>query len=290
LPASLDTSDRPTPPVGAALAGRCIALPEHRELDRLATMLEEQGARTVRCPLMSILPAPDPAPIETWLRALVAGTFHDLVFLTGEGITRLLDVAEADGLRDDVVRALASARKITRGPKPARALHAIGLSTDIPSGVPTSQGIIDTLRGHVMAGRRVGVQLYGDDPSRDLVSFLETKGASVYPVAPYRYAPASDDARVAEIIARMASGEIDAIAFTSAMQIDRFFQVARRRGSEDELRGGLARLHVAAIGPIVAEALKTLAIRVDSIPSRQFFMRKLTTTMAEALGPRVKTP
>ncbi|TMJ45455.1 MAG: uroporphyrinogen-III synthase, partial [Alphaproteobacteria bacterium] len=38
-------------PVIGPLSGRRIALPETRELDRLARMLEEQGAETVRCPM-----------------------------------------------------------------------------------------------------------------------------------------------------------------------------------------------------------------------------------------------
>ena len=43
------------------LAGRRIALVEHRELDRLGRMLEELGAETLRCPLVAIADTPDPA-------------------------------------------------------------------------------------------------------------------------------------------------------------------------------------------------------------------------------------
>jgi hypothetical protein len=45
---------------GRPLAGRRIALLEHRELDRLGRMLEEQGAETLRCPLVAIVDAVDP--------------------------------------------------------------------------------------------------------------------------------------------------------------------------------------------------------------------------------------
>jgi uroporphyrinogen-III synthase len=43
------------------LAGRTIAIPETRELDLFARMLEQRGANTVRCPLLAILDAPDQA-------------------------------------------------------------------------------------------------------------------------------------------------------------------------------------------------------------------------------------
>ena len=45
-------------------------------------------------------------------------------------------------------------------------------------------------------GRRVGVQLYGEEPNRPLVEFLAAAGARCRTVAPYVYASASDDAAV----------------------------------------------------------------------------------------------
>jgi hypothetical protein len=70
------------------LLGRRIALPEHRGLDRLALQLEADGATVMRYSLMATLAAPDPAPILVWLHALAAGAFDDVIFLTGEGVSR----------------------------------------------------------------------------------------------------------------------------------------------------------------------------------------------------------
>jgi uroporphyrinogen-III synthase len=269
------------------LAGRTVALPETRELDRLGEMLEAEGAATMRCPLVAILDAPDPAPVEAWLRRLAAGAFDDVILLTGEGLQRLMAVAARVGLREQAVAALARARKITRGPKPARALHELGLASDLPAPVPTTPGIIEALSGGELRGRRVGVQLYGEEPNRLLVAFLEGAGASVDSVAPYVYAPASDGARVAALIAALAEGRVDAIAFTSASQVDRLWQVAREGGAELEarLRAGLARARVAAIGPVVVEALRERGARIDVVPEKSFVMRRLVNAIVEALGP-----
>jgi uroporphyrinogen-III synthase len=268
------------------LLGRRIAIPEHRELDRLAEMLEAEGASTVRCPLMAILDTPDQAAVETWLRELVAGRFADVVFLTGEGVRRLLQAAARARIAEKVVRALGGVRKITRGPKPARALHEAGLSTDLACAIPTSKGVIEELRPEALAGRHVGVQLFGDDPNVELCGFLEGQGAHVHPVAPYRYAPATHDAKVSTLIDEIASGRLDAIAFTTAFQIERLFQVARARGTEAALRESLSRLHVAAVGPVVVEATQRLGVRVDAVPARQFFMRRLAQEIAANLGPK----
>jgi uroporphyrinogen-III synthase len=269
-----------------ALSGRTIALPETRELDRLAQLMMEEGATTLRCPLISIKDAPDQRPVEAWLRTLAAGGMDDVVFLTGEGLRRLLAAAERIGLRAEVVGALAAVRKITRGPKPARALKEVNLSSDLPAAVPTSAGVIDELRALDLKGRRVGVQLYGEEPNLPLVDFLGAAGAQVLPVAPYVYASGSDDAAVGDLIAALADARVDAIAFTSASQVDRLWQVAAASGSEARLRDGLERVRVAAIGPIVDEALAARGVRIDVMPEKAFVMRRLVDALAAALGPR----
>ena len=55
------------------LAGRTVAVPETRELEIFAGLLERRGARVLRCPLVSILDAPDPAPVLAFARTLAGG-------------------------------------------------------------------------------------------------------------------------------------------------------------------------------------------------------------------------
>jgi uroporphyrinogen-III synthase len=273
-----------SPPPTSPLAGRTIALPETRELDRLSQLLEEEGARTLRCPLVAILDAPDERPVLAWLRTLAEGGFDDVVLLTGEGLRRLVALAERHGLRGPVVEALGRARTITRGPKPARALHELGLAPTLPAPVPTSAGVIEACKALELRGRRVGVQLYGEEPNRPLVDFLTGAGAAVSVVAPYVYASASDAGRVAALIDALADGAVDAIAFTSASQVDRLFQVAREAGKEARLAEGLGRVRVAAIGPIVVEALAARGVRADIVPGKSFVMRRLVNALVESLG------
>jgi uroporphyrinogen-III synthase len=62
------------------------AVPETRELDVLARLFEKRGAAALRCPLVAILDAPDPVPVEAWLRRFVGGSCDDLILLTGDGL------------------------------------------------------------------------------------------------------------------------------------------------------------------------------------------------------------
>lgn len=270
------------------LAGRTIAVPESREIELFATMLERRGATVIRCPLVAIRDAPDPRPILDWSRRLAAGEFDDAVFLTGEGIHRILACIDGHepALREPVIRALESIRKITRGPKPARALRELGLKTDIAAVQPTTQGVIDSLRDFDLHGHRFGVQLYGTDPNRPLTEFLQGAGASVSTVAPYVYADAADEQAVAALLERMRSGEIDAIAFTSTPQVERVFAA----GPAEDIRSALGRTLVAAVGPVVGEALRRHGVQSLLMPEASFFLKPLTTALEEALRQRPANP
>jgi uroporphyrinogen-III synthase len=266
------------------LAGRTIAVPEMRELDLFAGMLERRGATVLRCPLIAIRDAPDPAPVLAWIREFTRGTCTELILLTGEGLRRLVACIERHepALGGAFLAELARVRKITRGPKPARALKELGLKADLPAPTPTTAGVIEALRTLDLRGHRVGLQLYGTDPNRPLVEFLEGAGATALTVAPYVYADGSGEASVHALLERMSAGEVDAIAFTSTPQVERLFAVAPR----ERIIQALQRTLVAAVGPVVAEALQAHGVQVALVPSESFFLKPLTSALETALAAR----
>jgi uroporphyrinogen-III synthase len=266
-----------------ALAGRRIVVPETREIEVLAGMLERHGAEVIRCPLVAIRDA-DPAPIMAWLQRFVTDAPNDLVLFTGEGLQRLNKLAEADGLSERFVATLARVRKITRGPKPARRLRELGLKPDLPVEPPTTAGIIACLRGENLASHRIAVQLYPDNPHTELLEFLAGAARSVDPIVPYAYASAAEEARVAEVIDAMAAGDIDLIAFTSAPQLRRLRAVARARDCEAALAEGFAKTKLAAVGPVVAAAIEAAGGTVAVAPTDNFHMRPMVNAIVEALG------
>jgi uroporphyrinogen-III synthase len=268
-----------------ALADRTIAVPETRQLDVLAGLLERRGAAVLRCPLVGIHDAADQEPIVAWLKRRVAAPADDLiVFYTGEGIERLVAAARRAGI--DFVAALRNTKKLTRGPKPKRALRKLDLEPELEATEPTTAGLIDALKRIELPSRRVAVQLYASDQDTQLVDYL--RGRSIEPdcVAPYVYASAAEDALVVELIRKLAHGDVDAIAFTSKAQVRRLNKLARDKGLDAELRKGLATARVAAIGPVVAAELEAAGIRVDTMPEESFSMKPLVTALCELLGRR----
>jgi uroporphyrinogen-III synthase len=264
------------------LANRVIAIAESRELDVFAALLERRGAKVLRYPLVKIIDAADPQPVLDWLATASEHPYDDLILLTGEGLRRLLSCIDRHrpSLRAPFLEALKSMRKITRGPKPARALRELGLASDLPAAVPTTAGVIDTLRALDVRGRRVGVQLYGGEPNRPLIGYLEQAGAHVATVAPYLYADAANDAAVRQLLEQMRAGTVDAIAFTSKAQVERLFRTA----AADQVRAALALTNVAAVGPVVRETLAAHGVTVNAMPEGAWFMKPLTAALSELLA------
>jgi uroporphyrinogen-III synthase len=265
------------------LNGRTIALAEGRQLEELARMLEKEGAAILRCPMVGILDAPDPAPVLSWLCDLIAGRFSHIVLLTGEGLRRLVGFAERAGLRTETIAAFGRVRTVTRGPKPVQALKEIGLTPSQVAAQPTTAGVIEALRQEPLQGCTVGVQLYSES-NPPLLEFLASAGATVKTVLPYFYAPAADAERVTDLIRRVGRGEVDVVVFTSSPQVDRLYEVARERGLEAALKEGWQRTRVAAVGPVVAQNLQQRQAPVHICPQQGFVMKNLVLQITRALS------
>ncbi|MDA3921248.1 MAG: uroporphyrinogen-III synthase [Salinisphaera sp.] len=265
-----------------ALTDRHIAVPESRQLDLFADMLERRGANVMRCPLVDIRDTPDRATVDAWIADVAANGLDDMIWLTGEGVRRLHGFAERQGeaIAEAFWARLRRARSIARGPKPGRELRPLDIRVDLQGTTPTTAGVIQTLVDQDLRGHRIGVQLYGSDPNTPLMEALTAANATTLPVAPYIYADQTEDAVVVSLIDTLCEGRLEAIAFTSSPQIKRLFQVARRREREAELKRALADCCVAAVGPLVAESLAERGVQTHLMPESNYFMKPLVRALS----------
>jgi uroporphyrinogen-III synthase len=267
------------------LTGYRILILETREEAQFSRLLAEQGADVLQCPMFAINDAPDPAPIEAWIRRCVDSPFDDLVLLTGEGLRRLMKVARRIGAEPEFIAALGQARKFARGPKPGRALREIGLEPQITTEKPTSEGVADMLSRLDLKGHRLGLQLYPDKHHSALVGAITAQGAAVDTVLPYVYDAKAADTNIITAVDEMAAGRVDAIALTSSGQPRRLFDVARAHGVEDRLIEGLKQTPIASVGPVVTDELRAHGLVPDITPAGEaFFMKPLISAMASALA------
>jgi len=267
------------------LNGYRVLILETREEAQFSRLLSEQGADVLQCPMFAINDAPDPAPIEAWIRRAVEKPFDDLVLLTGEGLRRLMKVVRRAGAEQDFVAAIGKSRKFTRGPKPGKALREIGLEPQMTTEKPTSEGVAEMLSLLDLKGHRVGLQLYPDKDHGALIGAIKTQGAEVDTVLPYVYDAKAADANIVAAIDEMARGRVDAIALTNLGQIRRLIDTAKNHGWEDKLREGLAQTPIASVGPAVSDELKSHGLTAAIYPADEaFFMRPLISAMAAALA------
>jgi len=255
------------------LNGLSILIPESRELDLFAGMLETEGAIAVRCPLVRIADLEDSAEALAWIDAAITTPFDYTVLLTGEGLRKLLALA---GTRQpELIAALEKSALVVRGPKPVRALREVGLSPSLVAATPTSQGVLETLMAENPKGRRIGVQLYPGDGALPLVTTLRELGAAAFPVTPYRYANEAESARVSDVIRDLAAGKFGLIAFTASTQIERLFAVAHENDMTSQLQAGLRNTPIAAIGPVMERALAAYGLKSVVQPQASFHLKPL---------------
>jgi len=270
---------------------RVLAL-ESRRAQELAKLVSNYGGDPVVAPAMREVPLDSNTEALSFAEALLAGKFDIVVFLTGVGTRAVLSVAETKYSREEFVAALKRVKVIPRGPKPVAVLRELGVTPSLTVPEPnTWRELLQTLDEAVnsspdfrLRGSSIALQEYGVSNS-ELIAGLNERGAFVTRVPVYQWALPEDVAPLQSAIKELAAGKIDAVLFTTGIQVAHLFQVAAEMKLEDAMRQGLRRAIVASIGPTTSEELQRKGIRPDLEPShpKMGFLVKETAEQAAAL-------
>jgi uroporphyrinogen-III synthase len=250
------------------LAGKTIAILEHRFTREFSLLFERQGGTVYTCPLLEEKPLENRDELQSFIRRVADGDLDVMIFLTGVGARFLISEAESMGLKNEFLKALGNTMTVVRGPKPVAALRHFGVRVDVIPENPTTEGVIEALRTRDLHGRRVGVQLYGT-PNPQLVSALEAKGAQLSPVQIYAYGAATDLSTVSGLVGSTLDGDVHVMAFTSAPQVRMLFDFAAQLGFADALRRALSeRVVLASIGEVTSRALQEQGLTPKIVPAQ----------------------
>jgi uroporphyrinogen-III synthase len=115
-----------------------------------------------------------------------------------------------------------------------------------------------------------------------LLQRYRNAGFDVRPVWPYAYAAAAREPVFRDFVTRLARGHVDVIVFTSRSQIDALYRTAEGLGLLPAVETGLLRTRIAAIGPVVAAALRRCGLRPSIVPADVFFMTSLVKQITAA--------
>jgi uroporphyrinogen-III synthase len=99
------------------------------------------------------------------------------------------------------------------------------------------------------------VQRYGA-ANRELCEALAARGALVEEIATYKWALPADLQPLRDLLAKLAESKIDAVVFTSAVQVLNLFAVAGMMGRAGTLAAQLNRTLIASVGPVCSRALR----------------------------------
>ena len=135
----------------------------------------------------------------------------------------------------------------------------IGLTPDVQDEEGTIRDMLRKLGAHDLRGARVVLQLHGERPA-SLIRWLDEAGAVYREILPYEHTP-PEAARIEQFIGELKDGFYDAVAFTSALQVQYLFSEARRLGlDESMLERFRTRTLAVAVGIVTAEALQEVGV------------------------------
>jgi uroporphyrinogen-III synthase len=201
--------------------GVLVTRPAH-QADGLCRMIEEQGGKACRFPVLEILPPSDTAQLQRCIDEL--DSYDWAVFVSANAVDRTLEPLLA-------ARNWPSATRIAViGKSSAQALLRHGLRADLcPAEKFDSEALLALPAMQQMAGLRVAI-FRGEGGREYLADTLRARGAHVDYVEVYRRARPQADA--GPLLARWRGGGIDIVVINSAESLHNLVAMVGPEGSE----------------------------------------------------------
>ena len=238
-----------------AMKSKTVAILETRTGEHLGELIERRGGTALLAPALEEVPDVDPQAVAALVQAWRLEPYRAVIFQTGVGTRALFQATDSLGLTGEVLRLLAATLVVVRGPKPVGELNARQVRIDIRAATPfTTETVLEAIAGVSLEGAPVLVQRYGAT-NRVLLEALRARGAVVREIATYRWALPADVQPLTDLLDELEGCRVDAVVFTSAVQVQNLYAVAAAQGRAESLAGRLRGLVVASIGPVCTRAL-----------------------------------
>ena len=272
------------------LGGARIGLLEARLSSELAELVRREGGEPVCAPAVAEVPVDVTASVPGLIDDVLAHRVELVVFLTGVGVTALLEQARTIGLYDALVTALSGVQTVCRGPKPAAVLRKHGIPVQLNARSPhTTAELLEVLPEALVARRGIAL-LHDGGGNPPLVDALRTRGARVEELRSYEWRLPDDLGPIEELITELIDGRLDAVAFTNQVQVRHLFQIGARLCRSAALGYSLRhRTVVGSIGPTCSLVLEEHGVPPHVVASPPK-MRPLVTAVGEHLAARRAHP
>ena len=253
----------------ADLQGRIIVTLEGRMPSVLAGLIERHGGKPILAPAMKEVPLPGRHEVIDFINAISTRKAEMVIFLTGVGAKALLAASETLDNQSQLIDALKTLKVVCRGPKPLAVMRSYKIPVDlIPPEPFTTEVLIEALRAKEwnLKGKIVALQHYGEINSY-IRDELHSMGAKVLEVSLYKWELPEDINPLKNAIIKIVDSKVDAVLFTTQIQIRHLFQVARQMDMDKNLRKAFEdRVIVAPVGPICVRALTEEGVSPHVVP------------------------
>lgn len=242
------------------MKSKVVAILETRAGAHLAQLVARREGVPLLAPALEEVPDVDPGALKGLIARWRVEPFRICIFQTGIGTRALFSATDAEDLTKEVKDLIAASLVVVRGPKPVGELNARGIRIDIRAASPfTSETVLAAISGVEVKNCSILIQRYGA-ANQALTAALEFRGAAVREIATYRWALPADTQPLLELIAALRERRVDAVIFTSAVQMHHLYQVAQRSGAAAQLADDLNRCTIASIGPMCSSALREYGV------------------------------
>ncbi|MEH7106670.1 uroporphyrinogen-III synthase [Bacillus sp. JJ1764] len=249
------------------LHGKKIVITGTRKTEEICSLIENQGGIAVVRPLQGTLRLDEEVVKPHLMRFIQEGA--DLVILTtGGGTETLIDISENLGVKEQFLAKIHDAKVAARGYKTLSTLKKLDIIPFATDEDGTVNGLMKALEGFDLSGKKVMVQLHGE-PAPALTHFLEENGAEILTILPYQHV-APELATVSALSKEIIENKVDAVCFTTGIQVRFLFEFAKEQGCVNELIHAFQRQTVAAaVGKVTAEALREAGIERIVVPENE---------------------
>lgn len=267
---------------------RVLAL-ESRRAAEIEKLIRTYGGEPTVVAAMREAPLESNQEALTFGQLLLRGDFGLVIFMTGVGVRRLMEILSSRYDPAQLIAALRAVKIAARGPKPGVAVREMGLVVAVTAPEPCTWRevvhALDETLGSSLQGLRVAVQEYGET-NQELLEALSKRGAEWTRVPVYQWVLPHDLEPLRSAVRSITAGSFDVIVFLTAVQVAHLFRVAEQMNAVEPLRTGLRRALLLSIGPNTTEELARYGLEPDFQPSHPrmgFLMNEAAESAARLL-------
>ncbi|MBD7967400.1 uroporphyrinogen-III synthase [Paenibacillus gallinarum] len=250
------------------LQNKKIVIAGSQKTEEMAEIIERRGGIPLVRSLQGLTDS-DPVEVEEDVKRFTRQGADWFIFTTGIGFEAMIQAAERLNAVSEFEKRLKETKIACRGYKTNAYLKRSGIHPVVCDDDGTIASMIEKLEVFDFTDQKVWIQLHGELSSQ-LHHFIQSKGSmDVQVVLPYRY-HAPEQETLASLMNELIQREVDAVCFTTRVQVGYLFDYAKEHGREEELKSVFEQdVLAAAVGKVTAEALQDKGVSRIIVPEKE---------------------